>query len=167
MRIHRHFAVRCMLFALPLVLLSCGEAGHAQKQKKNPYVCKEPNPDSLCTADNTCGSPSQPCSVDVKRTSNAASATPSVPKAKGNQTFCVKTDTSLIWHSDTRHQGFVVDFGPNEPFDPPGDIIGGSDKAVTVRAKTPGCYRFSAGACLSGAVYGMCGNGTAELIIVK
>jgi len=154
-----------LLLALALAALSSGEA--AQAQKKMSYACKEPNPESLCTAANTCGSPSQPCSVDVKRTSYAASATPDVPNAKGNQTFCVKADTSIIWHSDTKHQGFVVDFGPNEPFDPPGDIIGGSEKAVTVRAMVPGCYRFAAGACASGAVYGMCGNGDAELIILK
>jgi hypothetical protein len=165
MTIHQQLAARRILLALPLVLLSCG--GTAQAQKKNPYACKEPNPESLCTAANTCGSPSQPCSVNVKRTSNAASATPDIPGAKGNSTFCVKVDTTVIWHSDTKHQGFVVDMGPNSPFDPPDDIIGGSNKTVTVRAKVPGCYRFSAGACLSGRVYGMCGNGTAELIIVK
>ena len=163
--IDRIFAPRFLVLAFSLLLLTACDA--AQAQKKMSYACKESDPASLCTPDNTCGSPSQPCLVDVKRTSNAASATAGVPKAKGNQTFCVKVDTSVIWHSDTKHQGFVVDFGPNEPFDPPGDIIGGSDKAVTVRAKTPGCYRFSAGACLSGAVYGMCGNGTAEIIILK
>lgn len=162
---HPLFALRFLWLALPLVVL--GSADAAQAQKKMSYTCKEPDPASLCTAANTCGSPNQPCSVDVKRTANAASATPDVPKAKGNQTFCVKADTSIIWHSDSRHQGFVVDFGPNEPFDPPGDIIGGSDRAVTVRAKVPGCYRFSAGACASGAIYGMCGNGTAEMVVVK
>ncbi|MBV8630022.1 MAG: hypothetical protein JOZ83_03805 [Silvibacterium sp.] len=166
MTIDRPKASRLWL-ALPLILLSSGVAAQAQAKTKMTYVCKETNPETLCNPANTCGSPTQPCSVDVKRTSYAASATPDVPDAKGNQTFCVKIDTSVIWHSDTKHQGFVVDFGPNEPFDPPGDIIGGSDKAVTVRAKTPGCYRFSAGACRSGAVYGMCGNGTAELIILK
>jgi len=57
--------------------------------------------------------------------------------------------------------------GPTSPFDPPDDIVGGSNKAVTVVAKTPGCYKFSAGACLSGAIYGMCGNSNAELIITK
>jgi len=161
----RLFASRLLLFALLLALLSHGEA--AQAQKKNSYACKEPDPASLCTAANTCGSPSQPCFVDVKRTSNAASATPNIPGAKGNRLFCVKVDTSVIWHSDTKHQGFVVDMGPTSPFDPPEDIVGGSERAVTVRAKIPGCYRFSAGACLSGAIYGMCGNGMAELVILK
>jgi hypothetical protein len=150
---------------LPLALLAC--ASFANAQKKNPYACKEPDPAAMCTAANTCGSTSQPCSVDVKRTSNAASATPSIPGAKGNSNFCVKAGTVVIWHSDTKHQGFIVDFGQTSPFDPPNDIVGGSDKAVTVTAKTPGCYRFSAGACLSGAIYGMCGDGAAELIILK
>jgi hypothetical protein len=154
-----------MLLTVLLALLSNGEAALAQK--KNPYVCKEPDPATLCTAANTCGSPSQPCFVDVKRSANSASATPGIPGAKGNRLFCVKVDTSVIWHSDTKHQGFVVDLGPTSPFDPPDDIIGGSDKAVTVRAKVPGCYRFSAGACRSGAIYGMCGNDASELVIVK
>ena len=118
----------------------------------------------FCTAANTC---SENCSVDVKRTSQAASATPSYPGAKGNSTFCVKTGTQVTWKSDTKRQGFVVDMGPNPPFDPPDDIIGGSDKSVTVTAKTPGCYRYSAGACLSGAIYGMCGTGYAEVVILK
>ena len=110
MVIDRLKAFRFLLLALPLVVLGYG--GAAGAQKKNPYVCKEPDPESLCTAANTCGSSSQPCSVDVKRTSNAASATPDIPGAKGNSTFCVKVDTSIIWHSDTKHQGFVVDMGP-------------------------------------------------------
>ena|SRR5271154_1638152 len=162
---HRLFPLRCSLLTVLLALLSYDEA--ALTQKKNPYVCKEPDPASLCTATNTCGSPSQPCLVDVKRTANAASATAGIPGAKGNRLFCVKVDTSVTWHSDTKHQGFVVDMGPTSPFDPPDDIVGGSDKAVTLRAKVPGCYRFTAGACLSGAIYGMCGNGTSELVIVK
>ena len=91
----------------------------------------------------------------------------SSPGAKGNSTFCVKAGTSVVWKSDTKHQGFIVDMGPTPPFDPPNDIIGGSDKSVTVVAKVPGCYKFSAGACISGEIYGMCGNGTAQLVIVK
>ena len=164
MTVRRHIGFRCMVLALSLVALDY-EA--AQAQKKNPYTCKETDPASLCNAGNTCGSPSKPCSVDVKRTANSASATPDMPGAKGNSTFCVKVGTSVIWHSDTKHQGFVVDMGPNSPFDPPDDIVGGSAKDVTVMARTPGCYRFSAGACLSAAIYGMCGNGSAELVIVK
>lgn len=114
---HRFFHPRCMLLTALLVLLSYGDVALAQK--KNLYACKEPDPASLCTAANTCGSPSQPCTVNVKRTANAASATPGIPDAKGNQLFCVKVDTSVTWHSDTKHQGFVVDMGPTSPFTPP------------------------------------------------
>ena len=165
MTTHRLYIIRCAMLALPLVVLVHNQNAHAQK--KNQYACKEPDPTALCTAANTCGSASEPCSVDVKRTASAASATPSIPGAKGNSTFCVKTGTQVTWKSDTKHQGFIVDMGPTSPFDPPDDIVGGSNKSVTVTAKTPGCYRFSAGACLSGAIYGMCGNGTAELVILK
>lgn len=160
MTIHR-IAVRGGMLALALVLLAHDQRAHGQK--KNAYACKEADPTALCTAANTC---SGSCSVDVKRTSQAASATPSFPGAKGNSTFCVKAGTQVTWKSDTKHQGFVVDMGPNSPFDPP-DIIGGSDRSVTTMAKTPGCYRYSAGACLSGAIYGMCGNGNAEVVILK
>ena len=159
MTIHR--AVKFVVLALPLIVLLQYQSAFAQK--KNAYACKEADPTALCTAANTC---SGSCSVDVKRTSNAASATPSFPGAKGNSTMCVKVGTSVTWKSDTKHQGFVVDMGPTSPFDTP-DIIGGSEKSVTTTAKTPGCYRYSAGACLSGAIYGMCGTGAAELVVLK
>ena len=119
MRFLRHFAIRCTLLAIPLVLLV--ETVQAQKGK---YVCSESNPASLCTASNTCGSGSEPCSVDVKRTASSASATPSIQDAKGNSTFCVKAGTTVVWKSDTKHQGFIVDMGPKTPF-ATDDIIGG------------------------------------------
>lgn len=165
MTIHRHFAIRCTLFALTLVLVDLDETAQGQSNK-NQYACTESNPAAVCTASNTCGSTSQPCSVDVKRDSNGASATPSIPTAKGNSTFCVKAGTTVIWKSDTKHQGFIVDMGPGSPFGVE-DIIGGSSKSVTVVAKTPGCYRYSVGACISGEIYGMCGNSTAQIVIVQ
>jgi plastocyanin len=160
MTIYR-LVLRCALLALPLILLVQNQTANAQK--KNAYACKEADPTALCTSANTC---TENCSVDVKRTSQAASATPSFPGAKGNSTFCVKAGTQVTWKSDTKHQGFIVDMGPNSPFDTP-DIIGGSDKSVTTTAKTPGCYRYSTGACLSGAIYGMCGDGYAEVVVLK
>ena len=48
---------------------------------------------------------------------------------------------------------------------PPLYMAGGTDRSITVVAKTPGCYKYSAGACMSGAIYGMCGQANAELII--
>lgn len=153
-------ALKGTILALAAVMLSHDVTVQAQK---NSYACKEADPAALCTAANTC---SGSCSVDVKRTANAASATPNFPGAKENSTFCMKVGTQVTWKSDTKHQGFVVDMGQKSPFDLQ-DIIGGSDKSVTTTAKTPGCYRYSAGACRSGAIYGMCGNGNAELVILK
>jgi hypothetical protein len=166
MKVRRFYRISFVALALSLVILLDDEAARSQS-KNNKYACSEPDPASICNAGNTCGSPSQPCSVDVKRSGDGATATPGIAGAKGNATFCVKVGTTLTWKSDTKHQGFVVDMGSTSPFDPPDDIVGGSAKPVTVKAKNPGCYKFSAGACLSGAIYGMCGNGSAELVIVK
>ncbi len=165
MTINRLFVMGCTSIGLLFVLVASDETAQAQS-KKDKYLCSEPDPAAMCNAANTCGSASQPCSVDVKRTSDAASATPSIPGAKGNAPFCVKTGTSVVWKSETKHQGFVVDMGPNTPFDAD-DIIGGSDKSVTVVAKKPGCFKYSVGACLSGEIYGMCGNSTAKLIVAN
>src|ERR1700743_122327 len=99
MRFLRHFAIRYTLLVIPVVLL----AQTMQAQNKNSkYACSDPNPASICTTSNTCGSSSEPCSVDVKRTANSASATPSIQAAKGNSTFCVKSGTTVIWKSDTK-----------------------------------------------------------------
>ena len=166
MRIQRIFAVSSIILVFLFAELVNDEPACAQNEKVK-YACSEPDPASICNPSNTCGSPAQACSVDIKRTVDAASATPSIPGAKSNASFCVKVGTNVTWKSDTKHQGFVVDMGPTSPFDPPDDIVGGSAKSVTVKAKTPGCYKFSAGACLSGAIYGMCGNGTAEIVIIK
>jgi plastocyanin len=152
-------------FAIFALSLANDPMTRAQKSK-NSYACSEAKPESVCGPANTCGSASQPCSVDIKRTNNGASATPGLPGAKGNSTFCVKAGTPMVWKSDTKHQGFIVDMGPTSPFGVD-DIIGGSNKSVNVVAKTPGCYKYSVGACISGEIYGMCGNSTAQLIILK
>ena len=73
----------------------------------------------------------------------------------------------MIWKTSEKNTGFVVDVGPIAAFDPEGAIIGGSAKEVTVVAKTPGCYKYSAGACKSGAIYGMCQTTYGELIITS
>src|SRR5206468_8916626 len=101
------------------------------------YACSEPNPAQLCTAANTCGSASSPCTVDVKRTADSASSTPSIPNAKGNSLFCVKVGTTVKWISSEKENGVVVDVGTSSPFDPAGAIIGGSDRSVSVVAKRP------------------------------
>lgn len=158
-------AITSRLPALLLVVVIHAATAQAQNNK-NSYACSESNQASLCGPSNMCGSASQPCYVDVKRTANGASATPSIAGAKANSSFCVKVGTTVVWKSDTKHQGFIVDMGPTSPFGVD-DIIGGSDRPVSVVAKTPGCYKFSAGACISGEIYGMCGNGTSQIVIAK
>jgi hypothetical protein len=149
---------------MPLAVL--GNYATAQS-KQSRHACSEPNPAQLCNAANTCGSDSTPCVVDVKRTANGASSTPSVPNAKSNALFCVATGTTTTWKSTGKDIGFVVDMGPTSPFEPGGAIIGGSDRTVSVVAKTAGCYKYSAGACMSGATYGMCKEVSAEMIVIN
>jgi len=163
MTIYKGFGSRITSLILPLLVLS---AFAPAQSKSNAFACKEANAAQLCNAANTCGSTSTSCGVDVKRTSSAASSTPDIPGAKSNSLFCVKAGTTVEWKSTGKDIGFVVDFGTASPFAPAGAIIGGSDRSRAVMAKTPGCYRYSAGACMSGAIYGMCGQTTAKLIIV-
>ncbi len=152
--------------AVPVVLLMLLLIGPASAQKKGKYVCDEPNPESLCTTANTC--PAAGCSVDIKRDGmNSATATPNFPKAKGNSLFCVKEGTAVTFQTSSKGTGFIVDFGPSSPFDPPDTIIGGAQKPIQVTAKRPGCFKYSSGACYSGATNGMCGSGTAEAIVIK
>jgi len=156
---HRYFAAPLLVVLLAFLTSS------AIAQKNSKYACAEANPQSLCNAGNTCGSESSPCDVNVKRTAYAASSTPQIPGAKGNGLFCLRPGTKVNWKSDSKNTGFVVDLGPQSPFEPAGAIIGGSDKAVTVVAQRSGCFKYSTGACVSGALSGMCGNSTAELIV--
>jgi hypothetical protein len=162
MKIQRSAFARRSVMACFVVLLSCGVA-HAQNDK---YACSEPNPQSLCNASNTCGSFVKPCTVDVKRDDYGSSATPDIPNAKGNSTFCVNTGTTIVWKSTQKNTGFVVDFGPSSPFGSDDAIVGGAKHSVSVTAMEAGCYKYSAGACISGAIHGMCGSGTAEAIII-
>ncbi len=166
MKIQRCFAICCALFALVVGLLPNPAGAEDKKKGGNKYACSEPNPASQCNAGNTCGSASAPCSVDVKRTSYSSSATPSIPGAKGNQLFCVNPGTTVTWMSSSKNTGFLVDFGPSSPFDPPDPIMGGSKKSVTVKAANPGCYMYNFQATDSTGIYGMSKASQAELIIV-
>ena len=127
-----------------------------------------PNPiqQSLCNPGNTCGSSSSPCIVDVKRSDYGASATPSIADAKANSTFCVKSGTTIVWKSTQKNTGFVVDFGSPAAFGSDDAIMGGATRPISVTAKKAGCYKYSAGACISGEIQGMCGSSTAEAIIL-
>jgi plastocyanin len=166
MKIQHSFVIWSSSLLLPFFLLFNYVGAQAQSPNSTKYACSEPNPAALCNASNTCGSASTPCTVDVKRTASSAEAVPSITKPKGNATFCVKVGTTITWQSTSKNTGFVVDFGPSDPFAQGGTIIGGSDRTVPVVAKKEGCYKYSAGACVSGAIYGMCGNANAELVVV-
>jgi len=147
---------------LPLLLTALVTAG----DKKPKFSCSESNPQSICSAATTCGSASAPCKVDIKRSgSTYATATAEMPGAKSNQPFCVKVGTSVTFYSTSKNTGFVLDFGPNSPFDTEGAIMGGADRPITVIAKHVGCYRYSVGACTAGTIYGMCGNGSTEIVV--
>jgi hypothetical protein len=138
----------------------------AVAQKKGKYACVEPNPQSLCTPANTCGSASAPCVININKEGNSASATAQTQEKKKNGLFCMKVGTAVNFMSSNKNTGFVLDFGPKSPFDPDDPIIGGGKNSVTVKAQNAGCYKYSVGACYSGATYGMCGNSSAEAIVV-
>ncbi len=138
------------------------------RNDNNKYLCSETNPGSICNASTQCGSSSTPCLADIKRTSDSASVTPSISGAKANAPFCVKVGTTVTWQSTSKKTGFVLDFGDASPFDiPDGAIIGGSDRAVSTVAKRPGCFKYSVGACVAGAIYGMCDSKEAEIVVTK
>ena len=162
MRTGRGVAICCSLLLLPLVLLATYMAARGKDTDK--YVCSESDPQAMCNASTTCGSASAPCVVDIKRTASAASVTPSIAGAKENAPFCIKVGTKVTFKSVSKNVGFVLDFGPSSPFDQ-GTIMGGSDRPITTVAKKPGCFKFSTGACVSGAIYGMCGEASTEIIV--
>jgi plastocyanin len=165
MKIYRYIAALCCLFVLPLLMVSL-ISGKDSKKKIKGDVCSASNPASICAAANTCGSPSSPCTIEVKRSGGtSATATPDFPDAKSNKPFCIKVGTSVTFKGGSKNTGFVIDFGAENPFDHDGSIIGGSDRPITVTAKHPGCYTYSVGACTPGTVYGMCGNIDTQLII--
>jgi len=150
-------------FFLSCIILSSASV-HAQKKTK--YSCDEPQPDSVCSAANTCGSASSPCTVDITRSVSSSNVRPSIPNAKNNQLFCVKAGTTVVWTSSKKNTGFMVAFGTDSPFEPDTPIMGGSSKKVVTRAVTPGCYKYDAGSFMSGAIYGMSSGSKPELIIL-
>ena len=154
-------ALQHKVFVMCIVLL-VGPVAEA----KSKYVCDEPNPESLCTAANTCGSATAPCTVNVNKSGSSATVKPSVSDAKGNQFFCIKKGTPVVWMTSNKNTGFMISFGTDSPFDPDDPIIGGADKQVTVKANTPGCYKYDAGAFYPGAIYGMSGGSKPELVIL-
>ena len=163
MRIQREFrACSTLLLLTFLLLLTCV----SQAQKKSKYVCDESNPASLCTAANTCGSATAPCTININKSGSSSTVKPSVPDAKNNQFFCVKTGTTVVWTTSNKNTGFMVSFGTDSPFDPDDPIIGGANKPITAKATTPGCYKYDAGAFYPGGIYGMSGGSKPEIVIL-
>jgi hypothetical protein len=158
-----------IVFALILVpiLLLTGHLIANDKKGKKASVCSNPHPEQLCTATNTCGSSNNPCSIVVKRVGGGeeASISPSVTGFQKSSPLCITTGTNVTWQGDGKNTGIMIDFGTSSPFDPGGTIMGGSDRPITVMAKTPGCYKYSVGACNPGSIYGMCGNSDFDLIV--
>jgi plastocyanin len=161
-------AIGCslMLVAIGLLLLDGNIVANDKKSK--PSVCANPHPEQLCTAANTCGSSSSPCELEIRRTGGGydASVTPNIPNfPKGQTPICVAPGTSVTWKGEGKNTGIMVNFGGSSPFEPAGVIMGGSDRPVTVQTKTPGCYKYTVGACNPGSIYGMCGNSDFDLIV--
>ncbi len=164
MTIQRQFNSWSALLLLSFIVLL--SSATAQAQKKSKYVCDEEQPESMCNAANTCGSPSSVCTIDITRGADSANVKPGVPNAKNNQLFCIKAGTTVVWMSSNKNNGFMVSFGTDSPFDPDDPIRGGGKKKVTTKAVTPGCYKYDAGAFRSGTVYGMSGGSKPELVIL-
>lgn len=164
MKIQRQFNIWSALFLLTcLVLLSCATA---QAQKKSKYACDEAQPESMCNAAITCGSASSPCTVDITRSASSANVKPGIPNAKNNQLFCIKAGTTVVWMSSNKNHGFLISFGTDSPFEPDSPIMGGAKKPVSTIARTPGCYKYDAGAFRSGTIYGMSSGSKPELVIL-
>ena len=149
--------------SLLLCIVLTSARANAQKSK---YACDEPQPDSMCSPANTCGSASSPCTVDITRSVGSSNVRPSIPNARNNQLFCVKAGTTVVWTSSKKNTGFMVAFGTDSPFEPDTPIMGGSDKKVVTRAAAPGCYKYDAGSFTSGTIYGMSSGSKPELIIL-
>jgi hypothetical protein len=140
--------------------------GSTLANAKSKYVCDEPQPADMCNTGNTCGSASTPCTIDIRKSGAGASVKPGITDAKGNQFFCIRAGTEVVWMTSSKNGGFSIAFGMDSPFTPDDPIIGGGSKPITVRAQNPGCYKYDAGAFYSGAVYGMSGGSKPELVIL-
>jgi hypothetical protein len=146
-----------------IAVLSCAST---QAQKKSRYACDESQPETMCSAANTCGSASSECTINVTRATDSANVQPSTPSPQKNKLFCIKAGTTVVWKSSNKNNGFMISFGAESPFTPDGPIAGGGQKSVTTKATTPGCYKYDVGAFTSGTVYGMSGGNGSELVIL-
>jgi hypothetical protein len=140
--------------------------GSTLANAKSKYICDETTPADKCNTGNTCGSASTPCTIDIRKSGAGASVKPGIHDAKSNQFFCIRAGTEVVWMTSSKNGGFSVSFGTDSPFDPDNPIFGGGSKPVTVKAQSPGCYKYDAGAFYSGAVFGMSAGSKPELVIL-
>jgi hypothetical protein len=168
MNFRRSFGFLLIFSGLALISAATFLKARGKDHTDYQHVCSEPNPESMCTVSNTCGSDSAACVMDVKRSGgSSASATPNIPNAKGNALVCVRAGTTVQWRSASKDTGFVLDFGASSPFERTGAIIGGSDRTISLAAKRAGCFKYSTGACTSGSIYGMCGTAESEMVVIS
>lgn len=160
-------AITCSLILISMGLLLMYSNVAANEKKTKTTVCSNPHPEKLCSAANICGSSTSPCILEVRRTGGGddVSVTPNIPNFPKNSTICIAPGAKVTWQGEGKNTGIMVDFSGASPFDPSGTIMGGSDRPVTVVAKTAGCYKYTVGACNPGSIYGMCGNSDFDLIV--
>ena len=163
---HSRKSVATFLSLLLLICIISAVAAAQSKSKKNQYACAEANPESLCNVQNTCGSESEPCVVEIKRTADSVKVQASIAEPK-SKVFCLKPGTKVTFKTTSKNTGFLVDFGPDAPFDQTDAISGGSSRETTVIAQKSGCYNFSVGACVSGAISGMCRSVQREAVVMS
>jgi hypothetical protein len=163
MRMQLEYKRSLLLFLSATILLSCTTV---LAQNGGKYKCDEPQPENMCNAANTCGSASSSCTVDVTRSGDSSNVKPEIPQAKDNQLFCIKKGTTVVWQTPKENTGFLVSFGTDSPFEPTDPIRGGGKKPVTTVASRPGCYKYDAGAFISGTIFGMSGGSKPELVIL-
>ena len=152
MKIQR-FTIHCALLLLPVLLIASFATADDKKKDSND-VCANPNPASLCSADNTCGSAF--CSVYCEHQADRILVLchPEHSRGEGERSFLRPgwNHGDLAIHD--KGTGFLVDPGKSSPFDPPGVITGGSEKSVRARqiGTTPNRSRWaSMKAQISGA----------------
>jgi len=98
------FAIPNAALSVTSLVLSLSVGAQRPQRSSEKYLRSEPHPETICTADSTCGSASDPCTVDIKRTASDASVTPSIPNAKTNMPFSVKVGTQVAWRSPSRNR---------------------------------------------------------------
>src|SRR3974377_2355006 len=92
MKFYLYLTAVGVVFALPVLLTGIIVGENTNKIKND--VCSASNPASTCAANNTCGSASSPCTIDIRRSQGTyATATPNIPGAKSNKPFCIKVGT--------------------------------------------------------------------------